>query len=140
MGRLVSITVFCLFAIGAGRVFAQQAAAPAALGPLGVPLGATGGLNDAPDIFAKNCAGCHGNNLAGGRGPSLFAQGLLAETSDDLLRHTILSGVAGSDMPSFQGKLDDAQIGRLLAFFRIRGGALADHPPSVPDPANKLIK
>ena len=119
-------------------VLAQQAAAP--LGPLGVPVGATGGLNDAPDIFAKNCAGCHGNDLTGGRGPSLFAQGLLSETSDGQLRHTILTGVAGSDMPSFQGKLDDAQIGRLLAFFRIHGGELASHPAFVPDPTNKVIK
>jgi glucose/arabinose dehydrogenase len=138
--RAISIGLVCLFAVAAGRVLAQQATAPAAMGPLGVPVGATGGLNDAPDIFAKNCVSCHGNDLTGGRGPSLFSQGVLGETSDADLRKIILTGVSGSDMPSFQGKLDDAQIGRLLAFFRIRGGMLAEHAPSVPDPTNKVMK
>lgn len=137
-GRAVSIALICLFAVGAARVLAQQPA-PTPLGPMGVPEGATGGLNDAPDIFAMNCAGCHGNDLAGARGPSLFAQGLLAERSDIQLRQTILNGIADGDMPAFKGQLDDSQIGRLLAFLRIRGGALATHPDPVPDPSNKVI-
>src|SRR6516164_177083 len=91
------LAMFCLLTVGGG-VLAQQAAAPARLGPLGVPVGATGGLNDAPQIFAANCASCHGNDLAGGRGPSLFESNLLAENSDEALRQVILAGVSGSDM------------------------------------------
>ena len=97
-------------------------------------------MNDAPELFAANCASCHGNDLAGGRGPSLFAASLLAQNSDAALRQIILSGVPGSDMPAFKGKLDDAQIGRVLAFLRIRSGELASQPPSVPDPTNRVIK
>src|SRR5579872_609229 len=50
--------VFCLtmvcFLVVSGGALAQQAAQPAPLGPLGVPVGATGGLNDAPQIFARS--------------------------------------------------------------------------------------
>src|SRR5689334_25445988 len=103
--------------ISSGSVLlAQQQAAPAPLGPLGVPVGATGGLNDAPQLFAANCSECHGNDLAGGRGPSLFAPALLAENSDATLRQIILNGIAGGDMPSLKGRLDDEQIGQVLAF------------------------
>ena len=138
MGRLVFAGVICLFAAGGLSVLAQEAGAP--LGPLGVPNGATGGLADAPDLFAKNCVGCHGDNLAGARGPSLFGAALLAERSDEQLRQSILNGIADGGMPSFKGQLDDAQIGRMLAFLRIRGGALATLPAYVPDPSNKVIK
>ena len=92
--RLFCLTIVSLLAVGSG-VLAQQAAAPPPLGPLGVPVGATGGLNDAPEIFAANCAGCHGNDLSGGRGHSLFAPNFLAENSDETLRQAILNGVPG---------------------------------------------
>jgi glucose/arabinose dehydrogenase len=105
-----------------------------------VPDGATGGLEDGPKLFDENCASCHGNDLAGGRGPSLFSANLLAENSDDTLRKIILSGIATGGMPSFQGKLDEAQIGRMLAFLRIKGGSLASHPPAVIDPTGKILK
>src|ERR1700722_3684445 len=98
--------MLCFLAVSS-NVPAQETAAPTPLGPLGVPVGATGGLNDAPQIFAANCASCHGNDLAGGRGPSLFAPTLLAENSDETLRQIILSGVSGSDMPAFKNRLDD---------------------------------
>jgi glucose/arabinose dehydrogenase/cytochrome c5 len=139
--RIVSVAAIVLTVVAAGQVFAQQTpASPPPLGPLGVPVGATGGLGDAPDIYAKNCAGCHGNDLAGARGPSLFAAALLAERSDEELRQSILNGIADGGMPSFKGQLDDAQIGRLLAFLRIRGGGMATQPASVPDPTNLVIK
>jgi len=139
MKRFVVLMMLC-FLVTSGGVLAQQQAEPAPLGPMGVPVGATGGLNDAPQLFAAHCAECHGNDLAGGRGPSLFAPALLAENPDSTLRQIIVDGVAGSDMPAFKGRLDDAQIGRILAFLRIRSGELASQPPAVPDPTNRVIK
>src|SRR6202789_188816 len=139
--RFVSVAAIFLVVAGAGQVLGQQTpASPPPLGPLGVPVGATGGLGDAPDLYAKNCAGCHGNDLTGGRGPSLFGTALLAERSDDELRQSILKGIPTGGMPSFQGQLDDAQIGRMLAFLRIRGGGMATQPTFVPDPTNLVIK
>src|SRR5215469_9168999 len=135
----VGLVMLCIQSASGGAQ-AQPATASAPLGPLGVPVGATGGLNDAPQLFAANCAGCHGNDLAGGRGPSLFTPSLLAENSDEALRQIILNGVSGSEMPAFKGRLDDAQIGRMLAFLRIHSGELASQPPAVPDPTNRVIK
>ncbi|HWC62945.1 MAG TPA: PQQ-dependent sugar dehydrogenase [Rhizomicrobium sp.] len=133
--RLLAFAIAGVLAAG-GAVLAQ---APA-LGPLGVPVGATRGLEDGPQMFTQNCASCHGNDLQGGRGPSLFNASLLRENSDDTLRQIILNGVQGSDMPSFRGKLDDAQIGRLLAFLRIRSGQLATQAPAVIDPSGKILR
>jgi len=139
-GRFVSIALFCLLTVGSAQTMAQQAVAPEPLGPLGVPVTATGGLGDSPDIYARSCVGCHGNDLAGARGPSLFSPDLLARRSDTELRQSILNGIAAGGMPGFQGQLDDAQIGRMLAFLRIRSGAMASHPPAVPNPSNLVIK
>src|SRR5262245_22002738 len=111
--RAAILVTLGVFAASGGALLAQQQAAPAPLGPLGVPVGATGGLNDAPQIFAANCSECHRNDLAGGRGPSLFGPALLVENSDATLRQIILNGVAGGDMPAFKGRLDEPQIGRL---------------------------
>jgi glucose/arabinose dehydrogenase len=124
------------------QVSAQQAPATRAgdVGPLGVPTAAVFGMGDAVDTNTNNCSGCHGTDLSGGRGPSLFNPALLAERSDGELRATILSGIAEGGMPSFKGRLDDARIGRLLAYIRIRSGQLAKAGPAVKDPTNLVIK
>ncbi len=76
----------------------------------------------------------------GGRGPSLFNPALLAERSDDQLQTTILNGLPDSGMPAFKGQLDEARIGRLLAYLRIRSGQLAKAGPAVKDPTNLVLK
>jgi glucose/arabinose dehydrogenase/cytochrome c5 len=144
--KLASVAAACLVAIGAGQVLAQQtpparsAPAPGALGPLGVPNGAFGGMGDSADIYASSCASCHGTDLADGRGPSLFSPALLAERSDAELRNTILNGLPNGGMPAFKGQLDDAQIGRVLAYLRIRSGSLIKAAPAVRDPTDLIIK
>jgi glucose/arabinose dehydrogenase len=134
-----------LAAAGVDQVLAQQrlgdqAPSTNGLGPLGVPMAAVFGLGDAAALYTNNCAGCHGKDLAGGRGPSLFSPALLAERTDAQLRATILNGIAEGGMPAFKGQLDDAQIGRLLAYLRVRSGQLAKAGPAVKDPTNLVIK
>ena len=99
------------------------------LGPLGVPVGATGGMNDAPDISPETARAVTATILRAARGPSLFAHGLLADEATMQLRQTILNGIAASDMPSFKGQLDDAQIGRLLAFCASAAARWQPHRP-----------
>lgn len=89
--------------------------------------------------YAENCQSCHGTTLAGGRGPSLFAQSLLSSHSDDALRQVVKTGVANSEMPSFAGNLGDDDISQVIAYLRIRGGQLAANPPFVPNPAGQVI-
>ena len=141
--KLASVAAGCLVAVG---VLAQQpSAGPApstagALGPLGVPTAAAFGMGDAADIYTNNCSSCHGTDLSGGRGPSLFNAALLAERTDEDLRKTILEGIPSGGMPAFKGQLDDGQIGRVLAYLRIRGGQLAQSGPAVKDPTDLVIK
>jgi len=135
----VPVGMAALCVLMAGGALAQTAEPPK-LSPLGVPPGVFGGFGDAPQTYAANCASCHGNDLSGGRGPSLFSANLLAENSDEVLKQTILKGMGDGGMPAFEGKLDDAQIGRLLAYLRIKSGQLAKAAPPVPDPTDRVIK
>ncbi|WP_443970044.1 PQQ-dependent sugar dehydrogenase [Sphingobium sp. CR28] len=103
-------------------------------------MNAAFGMGDAPDTYTNSCASCHGTDLSGGRGPSLFNPAFLAERTDEQLHATILNGIPSGGMPGFKGQLDDAQIGRLLAYIRIRGGQLAQAPAAVKDPTDLIIK
>jgi cytochrome c551 len=55
------------------------------------------------DVFADNCASCHGGDGGGGIGPNL--QGV---DSVDLVITTATNGRGG--MPSFEGRLDEQEI------------------------------
>src|ERR1700690_1375952 len=121
--------------IGTAIAQAQQTASPAAPAPPGPSA-----MGNAPDLFASTCAACHGKDLAGGRGPSLFADRLLSESTDAALLHTIQEGITDGGMPAFKGQLSDADIGRLIAYLRIRGGQLKGHPSFLPDPDGQVIR
>src|SRR5215469_6051943 len=89
--------------------------------------------------YSDNCQSCHGNTLAGGVGPSLFAADILAGHSDDALKEIIKAGVANSEMPSFAGRLSDDEVSQVIAYLRIRGGQLAASPPFTPNPDGQVI-
>lgn len=89
--------------------------------------------------YSDNCQSCHGANLAGGRGPSLFAPAILSSHSDEALKAIVKSGVANSEMQSFTGRLSDDEIDQVIAYLRIRGGQLAANPPFAPNPDGQVI-
>jgi glucose/arabinose dehydrogenase len=95
---------------------------------------------DAPHLFSANCAGCHGEGLGGGRGPSLFVERLLSTRTDDALRHTITEGIEAGGMPSFNDVLNAAQISQIVAYLRNRSGELKNIPEYIPDPDNQIIR
>jgi glucose/arabinose dehydrogenase len=132
--RKTSIALFCILMTGAA--LAQTPTAPAQA-PAGPPPG--GPQLPGAQTFQANCQSCHGNNLQGGRGPSLFAEPLLSSHSDDQLRQIIKTGVANSEMPSFAGRLSDEEISQTIAYLRIQGGRLKAAPPFVPDPNGQVI-
>jgi aldose sugar dehydrogenase len=70
-------------------------------------------------LYAANCAGCHGENLEGGRGPAL-TPALLSELSDDKIHATIENGVPASGMPPFKGVLSDAELWQMVNFLRFK--------------------
>src|SRR4051794_5667124 len=50
-------------------------------------------------LYNSSCAGCHGPDGIGGRGPNLVRQLGSHNLKDDELLATIRNGVAGTDMP-----------------------------------------
>gem|GEM_PF-3338991 len=70
--------------------------------------------HDGGQLFASNCAGCHGSSGEGGRGPSL--QGVGGRRSNGEVATIVTNGSGG--MPSFSGRLSSAEIDAVVAFVR----------------------
>jgi len=74
-------------------------------------------------LWASNCAVCHGATGEGGSGfPALNSKEFLESTLDEQIHHLIATGIPGTDMPAwwneFGGPLTDEQIRALVAFIR----------------------
>ena len=93
----------------------------------------------AAQAFTDNCAGCHGTNLSGGRGPSLFAEHLLAENSDDQLAKIIHDGIPSGGMPAFGERFSGNEVRQIIAYLRVQSGRLKANPPFIPNPNGQLI-
>jgi mono/diheme cytochrome c family protein len=86
-----------------------EEAAPAA--PAGDPA-------NGAEVFALNCAVCHGTNAEGGAvGPTLTSAEMKAK-EDDHYRQVLLNGIAGTAMAAFQGRITDQEIEDVIAFLR----------------------
>jgi mono/diheme cytochrome c family protein len=74
------------------------------------------------ELYAENCAACHGEEGEGGIAPALNSQELLKMTSDEALFSLTRTGVPSSIMPAwgqtFGGPFTDEQIAHMVAFIR----------------------
>jgi glucose/arabinose dehydrogenase len=120
---------FLVAAASLSPVIAQQAGRPPA-SMFGV----------APDLYTSKCASCHGDTLAGGRGPSLFAEALLSETTDAALSNAILNGLPKGGMPAFKDQLSEGDVSQIIAYLRIRSGQLKGAPSFLPNPDGQVVK
>jgi glucose/arabinose dehydrogenase len=123
--------------IWSGLALAQRPAAPvypSVPSPDGPPLAASG------KIYTDNCASCHGNDLSGGRGPSVFSEALLASRTDAALFKTIHEGVPAAGMPAFKGVISEPDTWQLINFLRTRSVALKGRPAIVADPSGQIIR
>ena len=75
-------------------------------------------------LYTTNCGGCHGYDLEGASGPSLFADALLSKRTDDMLLFVIRNGRAGTRMPPWKTVLKDDQIGLIIGYLRSEGARL----------------
>ncbi|GAB4248074.1 MAG: hypothetical protein Kow00129_08750 [Thermoleophilia bacterium] len=71
--------------------------------------GEAGEVNGA-DVFATNCASCHGAEGEGGNSPALTGLGLSPEDIEAQVRQ------GGGGMPAFEGILSDAEIEAVVGY------------------------
>jgi glucose/arabinose dehydrogenase len=114
---------------------AQQAAAPVAPAGAGGQAGpgaagagggagrGRGGPTPGSLLWSQSCSGCHGNDSAGGRAPSLFNQKWADSTTDEHMASVIKDGVSNTEMTGFKGSLTDEQIFQLIQHIRTTTGA-----------------
>ncbi|MEX1006403.1 MAG: cytochrome c [Acidimicrobiia bacterium] len=86
------------------------------------------------ELFANNCAECHGDNgSGGGDAPTLHSKEFLENTSDEQIHALTSGGVSGTEMSAwgidFGGTMTDEQVRQLVTYLRL----LEKHAPSIPD-------
>jgi glucose/arabinose dehydrogenase len=113
IGKRTSGLLLAACFTGAG-LLAGQAVLAQGEGPVGQGRG----------IFTASCAGCHGTDLSGGRGPSLFDAKLFARLTDPAIHEKIEKGVKDSEMAGFGGVLQPAQIDAVIAYLHARSAEL----------------
>ena len=72
---------------------------------------------DGAALFAKKCAGCHGEKGEGGVGSSLSAPSFLAMADNRFLHAVITQGRPGTEMPAWR-QLSAKQLADVLALLR----------------------
>ncbi len=82
----------------------------------------------APEAVAQVCAACHGDDLSGGRGPSIVSPDILRNRTDQQLFSAIHDGIPNSEMGAFKDSYSDAQIWQMVGY--LRGRAAAAPPPA----------
>lgn len=72
------------------------------------------------EVFAANCASCHGDDGEGKVGPAIGNPAMLALASDAFLRYAVENGRDGTEMPAFRETLAPSDIDAVTAFLRSR--------------------
>lgn len=119
LGAVAAVAVLAA-AFGASALLQPTSAVPAAPAPttalIANPVAAP---PTSPDeaagrhIFSVNCAHCHGDDATGDECPNLHG----LRKSNERIARLVTEGIKG-EMPSFRKKLDDAQVGQLIAYLR----------------------
>jgi len=77
-------------------------------------------------LYLRSCAGCHGADGSGGRGPNLVRRPLWHPLSDDKIFQVVRKGIPGADMPPTE--LTDDETWQLVAFLHALIGPAAENP------------
>ena len=116
MGRLILVLTSALLVaavvVACGGSSSSGSTTPPA-GSTSASSSPSGSSGEAAQLFADNCARCHGANGEGGSGPALTG-----EDDTAFVRQTIETGV--ESMPAFSGTLTSAQIDALAQY--VTGG------------------
>ncbi len=89
-------------------------------------------------LWAQSCAGCHGPDGSGGRGPNLVKRSLWHPLTDDTIYKTIREGAPGTDMPAT--KLTPDETWQLVAFVKAQTGpAIENNVPGDPENGRRIF-
>lgn len=89
-------------------------------------------------LWSTSCAGCHGPDGGGGRGPNLVNRSLWHPLSDEVMHRTIREGVPGTDMPPTN--LSDEETWNLVAFVKaMTGPASENNVPGDPTAGRQIF-
>ena len=90
-------------------------------------------ISSGQQLWAINCAACHGTNGQGVDAPALNSQEFFEGTSDEQIAGIVRGGVPGTAMPAwwneYGGPLTDQQIAEVVAYVR----SWEKTAPSCPD-------
>ena len=136
---MAALAVVAIFATESS-IAQQPSAQPAGVAPAGGPQGGGRRVPPGKTLFTTYCASCHGEDLSGGRAPSLFNHNLLEQRTDEALRTSIQTGNLQAGMPPFKELLSDDQIWQLLAYMRNEAGDMAAAPPFVASPEGQIVR
>jgi len=101
-------------------------------------IGDPGAIAAGAKLYATSCAGCHGPDGSGGRGPNLVQRTLWHPLSDEGIFNAIRNGLPGADMPPT--KLDDDQTWKLVAYIHaISGPASENAVPGDPEAGRQVF-
>lgn len=78
---------------------------------------ASGDVNLGEQVYADNCAGCHGDNGEGDTGPRL-GDGAAVERYPDAENHRAVVANGLGSMPAWEGTLSDEEIDAVVAYER----------------------
>jgi cytochrome c oxidase cbb3-type subunit 3 len=83
------------------------------------------GVGEGKRLYAAfNCAGCHGMNGGGAIGPALMDDKWIYGSTPDTIFATIVDG-RPNGMPSFRGRIPEAQVWQLVAYVRSMSGLIS---------------
>jgi len=90
-------------------------------------------------LWATSCAGCHGPDGSGGRGPNLVSRALWHPLSDEAIHRTITEGLPGTDMPPT--RLSDEDTWHLVAYVKAMTGPASENDvPGDPEAGEAVFR
>jgi cytochrome c oxidase subunit 2 len=87
--------------------------------PHEVPVAGTTDAEVGAQVYASNCASCHGSQGQGGFGPKLAGGAAVAHFPREQDQIAVVTNGRGS-MPSWRGRLTPAQIQAVVEYTRTR--------------------
>ncbi len=101
-----------------------------------------GDISQGAEIYAQQCATCHGDKGEGVTAPALGNPMLLATATDHFLRYAIAEGRDGTPMIGYKEMLSEDEIDAVTAFLRSRASGWDVPEPStvtVPSPDEYVL-